>query len=67
MRVLRGLVTARVIGTRIRALVQGNGERARVGTGLGKRVVRAVVIERERSRRPVMGYSAWRQKECKSW
>lgn len=41
MSVLRGLVTARGIGTRIRVLlVQGHGQRARVGTGLGKRVAR---------------------------
>ncbi len=32
MRVLRGLVAARVTGGRSRALVQGNGQTARVGT-----------------------------------
>ena len=41
---VRGLVAARAIGTRIRALVQGNGERAKVGTGLGKRGARAVTV-----------------------
>ena len=44
MRVLRGLAAARVIATRIRVLVQGNGQRAKVCTGLGKRVVRAAQI-----------------------
>ena len=44
MSVLQELVTARVTGSRNRALlVQVNGERARVGTGLGKRVARAAV------------------------
>lgn len=45
MSVMGGLVTARVTGSRVRAsLVQGNGQRAKVGTGLGKRVARGVAI-----------------------
>ena len=50
MSVLRGLVIARVAGSGIRALVEGNGQRARVGTGLGKRVARGAatgVLRRE--------------------